>query len=146
MKDLQWSIVEYGVVVSYIYWSKGALCFSVEKLPAVWREEEGHLKLLQVIQATCWHWEIAYWHRLLEWVGLVFALKDRPVFLMAEHIYLALVKHILYREANWLQSLTPPSSSKLGADWNATTSVPMLTISCVHVVKCSSVQLWSISA
>lgn len=39
-----------------------------------------------------------------EW-EFVFALKDRPVFLMAEHICLMLVKYILYRQANWLGSL-----------------------------------------
>lgn len=67
-----------------------------------------------------------YWHRLLEWVGLVFAFKDRPVFLMAEHIYSALVKHLPHREVNHLWSLTSPSSSTLSTDWNANKCRPRL--------------------
>lgn len=39
---------------------------------------------------------------LLAWVGQVFAVGDRLVFLMAEHIYPALVKHSPCKEANWL--------------------------------------------
>lgn len=103
--------------------------------------------LQQVIRATRWHWEFPYWHRLGEWVGLVFAVKDRPVFLMAEHIYLVLVKHILYREANWLRSLNPLTSSKHTGDWNATAPAPINDITilcfdiffsfvCVHVGMC----------
>lgn len=66
---------------------------------------------------TCWG--AAYWHGLLEWVGSLFAFKDRPVFLMVEHIYLALVKHLPHREASRLRSLSSPSSSRLSTDWNA---------------------------
>lgn len=42
-----------------------------------------------------------------EGVGRLFAFKDRPVFLMAEHIYLALVKHLPHREASLLRSPGP---------------------------------------
>lgn len=68
----------------------------------------------------------AYWHGLLEWVGSLFAFKDRPVFLMVEHIYLALVKHLPHREGSRLWSLSSPSSSRLGIGWNANKSPPGL--------------------
>lgn len=60
---------------------------------------------------------------------MLFAFKDRPVFLMVEHIYLALVKHLPHREVTRLQSLRSPSSSRLSIDWNANKRRPGLLFS-----------------
>lgn len=98
--SLQWGII----LISYIIKSVICALHSCSKhfVPSVGGRGRT-LTLRHVLPATCRCWEITYWHKLLEWVGQVFALRDRPVFLMAEHIYLALVKHIPYREANWLR-------------------------------------------
>lgn len=71
-------------------------------MDAVSTSEEGTRKNLLLLLRTsllegCWR----------EGVGRLFAFKDRPVFLMAEHIYLALVKHLPHGEASLLRSPGP---------------------------------------
>lgn len=78
---------------------------------------EGPGKVQPVILPTGCRWEAAYWHRLLAWVGQVFAVRDRAVFLMAEHIYSALVKHGACREASWLAPRSPLHCVKVGLSW-----------------------------